>query len=81
MASSSLIVIHVVVARVDVPLQKENQSFTPDPLMDVKHAKIWNSHVLIPFSISNNMHMFLGPFPDSSINTKKVNDLFPGYAN
>ncbi|AES97623.1 hypothetical protein MTR_5g057070 [Medicago truncatula] len=64
-----------------VPLQKRNQSFALNPSMEVEHAKIWNSHVLIPFSISNNMHVFLVPFPDSSINTKKVNALFPGYPN
>jgi len=82
MASSSSQSIPVLlVARLDVPLHKGNQSFTPDPSMEVEEAKIWNSHVLIPFSISNNVHAFLVPFRDSSMNTKKVKDIFLGYPN
>jgi len=77
MASSSSEASHVVVARLDVPLQKGNQSFTPDPSIEVKHAKIWNSHVLVPFSISNNMHAFLGPFPKLFHEHQKGKGSFP----
>lgn len=35
--------------------------------------------VLVPFSIYDNIHAFLGPFPNPNVNTKKVREVFPCY--
>lgn len=34
---------------------------------------------MIPFIIYDNVHAFLGLFPDSSIDSKKMKELFPCY--
>jgi len=60
MASSSSKATPVpMVARINVPFKKGNQSFAPGPPMEVKEARIWKSHVLITFSISNNIYALL----------------------
>jgi len=40
--------------------------------MEVDEAKIFKSHILIPYSILDVVYAFLGPFPNSSADTKQI---------
>lgn len=64
---------------VNVLIQVGNQVYVPEPPMEKEKALIWKSHVLISFSVSDEMHAFLGPLPDPNSNADKVREIFPYY--
>jgi len=62
----------------DLPL-KNNQINASEPDLDAEKAKIWQSHVLIPYSVSDTVYAFLGPYPDPELKTPELEESFHGY--
>ncbi|XP_057434184.1 uncharacterized protein LOC130726879 [Lotus japonicus] len=44
------------------PIEVEGRTFVPEPPNEEEKIKIWNSQVLIPFSIGDKLHAYLGPY-------------------
>jgi len=59
-------------------LRRNNQIYAPEPDLHAQKTKFWKSQVLIPYSVSCTVRAFLGPFLDSKLDPKKVEDDFPG---
>lgn len=61
------------------PIHVGEKSSTQEPSLEEEKALIWKSHVMIPFTISDNVHVFMRLLPDSFVESKKVKELFPCY--
>jgi len=64
---------------VEAFLVKNNQVHAPELGLDAEKAKIWKSQVLISYSVSDTVYAFLEPYLDSKLNSKEVEETFPGY--
>lgn len=53
-----------------------NRSYVSEPLMEKEIYIIWVSHVLILFSLTRNIHVFLDPLPRSSKKPHKMQKFF-----
>lgn len=56
-----------------------NKLYVPEPPLQEEKILIWKSQVLIPFTISDIMHAFSGPFPDLNMNVAKTSEFLPCY--
>lgn len=66
-------------ANVEAFPMKNNQVHAPELDLDAEKANIWQPQVLIMYSVSGTIYAFLGPYPDSKLNSKEVEKTFPGY--
>ncbi|MCH79637.1 hypothetical protein A2U01_0000390 [Trifolium medium] len=57
----------------------DGQSFVPEPKGSEEDREIWESQVMILFSIYGTVYAFGGPIPDKATLTKEVMDIFPCY--
>jgi len=55
---------------------KNNQTYAPEPDLDAEKAKIWQSQVLILYSVSDTVYAFLGPYPDPKLKTQNLRKPF-----
>ncbi|MCI28109.1 hypothetical protein A2U01_0049309 [Trifolium medium] len=72
--------------RIEVPLagkwksltvKDDGQSFVPEPHGDKEKKEIWESQVMIPFSVSGTVYAFGRPVPDSTALSSEVMAIFP----
>ncbi|KAK2422198.1 hypothetical protein QL285_032751 [Trifolium repens] len=57
------------------------QNFAPntvlEPVMNAEKRKIWETHVMFPYSLANKTHAFGGPLPDAKSKSSTIVDIFP----
>ena len=66
-------------AAIDGPIFSGGHSYVPKPLMKTKKKNIWNSQVLIPFSLACVTNAFSGHLPRYSAKSKELKEFFPGF--
>lgn len=57
----------------------DRRCFIPEPSTAKEKITIWQKQILIPFSLSNKLLAFLGPFLTAKSQPGKVKDLFSCY--
>ncbi|CAJ2663131.1 unnamed protein product [Trifolium pratense] len=55
----------------------DGTKYVPEPKGSKEHREIWESQVMIPFAIDNNVYAFGGPIPDDMNLTREVDEIFP----
>jgi len=63
-------------AETDVFPLKNIQQLALEPILDAEKAKIWKSHVIVPYSIADITYIFLGPYPNPSVDHEKFKGFF-----
>jgi len=66
-------------ATLEALILKNNQAYASEPDLDAEKAKIWQSQVLILYSVSGTVYAFLGPYPDPKLKTPELEENFLGY--
>ncbi|WJX34088.1 hypothetical protein P8452_22236 [Trifolium repens] len=62
----------------DLRILEDGEEAVLEPSGTEAERKIWNTQLMIPFSIKKEDHAFCGPYPTrSEVLAKEVNDLFP----
>ncbi|WJX77585.1 hypothetical protein P8452_60878 [Trifolium repens] len=65
----------------DLRILEDGEEVVPEPSGTEAERKIWNSQLMIPFSIKKYDYAFCGPYPTHSETvSKEVNDIFPLHA-
>lgn len=65
--------------RLQSPILNGNQQYVPESPMQEENLRIYESHLLIPYSISGKPHALMGPLPDPSLDVVKLREFFPSY--
>ncbi|MCI31200.1 hypothetical protein A2U01_0052412 [Trifolium medium] len=79
MASSSQVTVPFAGRWKSLITTADGQSFVPEPKGDQKDCEIWESQVIIPFSVNDTIYAYGGPFPDKKALSKEVMEIFPCY--
>ncbi|XP_045809919.1 uncharacterized protein LOC123904282 [Trifolium pratense] len=61
----------------DFSVADDGMKYVPEPKGSKEHREIWESQVMIPFAIDNNVYAFGGPIPDDMNLTREVDEIFP----
>jgi hypothetical protein len=48
-----------------------------EPVMNTERRRIWESQVMFPYSITDQVYSFGGPLPDAKSNTAAILNIFP----
>ncbi|KAK2449848.1 hypothetical protein QL285_009003 [Trifolium repens] len=62
----------------DLRVLEDGEEVVPEPSGTEAESKIWNTQLMIPFSIKKEDYAFCGPYPTrAEVISKEVSDIFP----